>query len=186
MRLAQGLGTTDSVFEFTEGAPSTRLGARADFTKLSILWGGARRFDSLTVTLALRAQASMGKPVFNSEQLTLDGADALSGLSPGRYAVDEGGTLRAELGTDRLWASGGSIAPYFYASAGTGKVHGTTVVESSTLHAVGLGVGARLRSWRPASGGQSVAFAVEAGHSSVHAAQVYRNYRINLALTLGF
>ena len=113
--------------------------------KFNMTLGVVRRYAPFTVTLTGRAQSSFGNPVFNSEQLTLDGPEALSGLPPGRYAVDEGGTLRGEVGLDKPWAPGAAITPYAYVSAGAGRLHGTTAVEASTLRSSGAGLGARLR-----------------------------------------
>lgn len=110
--------------------PSTHEGARADFTKLNLTAGLNSQRGAVTASASLRGQISFGKPMFNSEQLGLEGGDAPSSLSPRSYALDEGVTLRGELARSMPIGASSDIAvfPYVFAAVGGGRLHNPIAV----------------------------------------------------------
>ncbi len=185
LRLSQGLGGIRSAFHVDDAVPGTRVGASSDFSRVNANLALGTSVGRMTVSLASRAQSSFGKPLFGSEQLTLDGTDALSGLSPGRYAVDEGATLRSELGT-MFGFPGIAVAPYALAALGWGRVHQPTAVEAPTLRAAALGVGVRLRIFGAPSPGRSALLVLETAHAQLAGLVTQRLARVNVALTWNF
>lgn len=165
--LSQGLAELPHLFTEVEDPPPSRDGAAAGFTKLSLTFATTASWPSVSAALSLRGQTSFGAPLFNSEQLSLDGADALSGLSPGSYAVDEGMTTRLELapaGRLKLPFTR-AITPYIFGAAGGGWIHNTTDVEDPVLAAAGLGAGLRLQLAPHPEMGDPLTLHLEAGHS---------------------
>lgn len=188
VKLSQGLGEARSVFSNVAGAPSTHQGAGAGFTKLDLTLGLTSQQDGVTASAFLRGQTSFGKPLFNSEQLALDGADALSSLPPGSYAVDEGATLRGELARPVFLRgiNGIALSSYVFAGLAAGRIHNPTAVEAANIRAANVGLGMRMRLWRGARDKQALGLGVEFGRAWVDAVRMERASRLNLNLTWNF
>lgn len=165
--LSQGLGDLPQFLAEADDPTPSRDGADAQFTKLSLTFATRANWRVLSGALSLRGQTSFGAPLFNSEQLSLDGTDALSGLSPGSYAVDEGMTARAEFtpagGLTLPFTS--RVEPYVFGAVGGGWLHNTTDVEDPLLGAAGLGAGLRLQLTPIPDMGDPISLHLEAGHS---------------------
>lgn len=184
--LSQGLGNIDSPFGGVEGAPPTHRGAKGEFTRASALAG--LRIQGLTrhASVAVRGQSSFGGPLLNSEQLNLDGPDGMSSLCPGEFAVDQGFTVRAELGS-RLQtpASLPAIAePYIFTAFGGGEVFDPG--GDRELRGAEVGVGVRMRFGRLGPRDTPVSLGFEVGRNWVNSAENQQEDRFNLLLGLSF
>ncbi|MGL9619412.1 ShlB/FhaC/HecB family hemolysin secretion/activation protein [Bradyrhizobium sp. U531] len=140
-----GLGGRDLADAASSGVPLSRLGASPEFTKLTgsfhlaqpLPWGA--RWDLIGA-----GQSSFGKPMLRSEQISLDGADAVSAFASGTLTADQGVTLRSELSRSfRLDAAGATLSPYVFGAAGRGWLANATVIERSTFSAGSVGAGLR-------------------------------------------
>src|SRR5262249_53228936 len=96
--LSEGLGGRSDVDAFLSGVPLSRIGAGPNFLKIN---GSAVASQPLPVGLSFnligQGQLSMGKPMLRSEQLAIDGSNAVSAFATGTINVDQGGTIRGEL-----------------------------------------------------------------------------------------
>ena len=126
--------------------PLFQPGATPLFSKLRL----AARYEQplpndLALTLAGRAQTSFGGSLPLPEQLSLDGADALSGFSDEMLNVDSGAVGRAEL--SRTFTSGSgpllTLAPYVFAAVGGGEHYQPFVNQTKYLRAESVGGGLR-------------------------------------------
>ena len=165
--ISQGLGDLPHFHPEPDDTPPSRDGADAGFTKLSVDVATTANWPVLSSGLSIKGQTSFGESLFNSEQLSLDGTDALSGLSPGSYAVDEGMTARIEFsptGGLKLPFSQ-SVTPYFFGAIGGGWLHNATDGEAPVLGAAGLGLGLRIEIAPHPKMGDPISLHLEAGHS---------------------
>ena len=146
--LSLGLGGRSEAEAAASGVPLSRAGAASDFTKMT---GYARisqplPWRDMSVDLIGSGQLSMGKPMLRSEQLALDGSDAVSAFAAGTFSVDEGGTLRGELSRSfgaRFEAANITFSPYLFGAGGRGWLANASSVEQSVINAGALGFGAR-------------------------------------------
>lgn len=186
--LSQGLGGIGSVFDGVADVPSTHPGATPDFTKGNITAGATKTGGRVVVSALLRAQTSFGQPLFNSEQFSLDGIDALSSLSPGVYAVDQGATLRTEVGGS--FPVGGAFStiatPYVFGAIGAGQTFDTTAAESATTRAGGIGAGVRAELWQSEDQTGSLSLGFEIGHSWIDAGTKTETSKVGLTLGWNF
>ena len=145
MTFSGGLGGRDGIDAATSGVPLSRLGASPDFTKVAgsfhlvqpLSWGF--RWDLIST-----GQASFDKPMLRSEQLSLDGGDAVSAFASGTLTADQGVTLRSELSRSfRLDAVGAALSPYVFGAAGRGWLANATVIERPVFNAGSVGAGVR-------------------------------------------
>lgn len=187
--LSQGLTGRNGAQAATTGVPLSQQGASPEFSKanLDLRILQPMPFDSQFALIG-HAQWSFGKPLFLAEQLSLDGADALSAFPSGTFSVDEGATLRGEfihpvgLAIDGVAAT---IAPYLFGAVGRGFVDEATAVEQSRIDAGSLGIGLRT--------GAGVAGAPYGGSFSIELARAFsdvaderQGYRGNIAFSVKF
>ena len=96
--VSQGLGGRTAADAAASGVPLSRLGAGPEFTKSNV---NARLSQPLPYELRLdligAGLYSLGKPMLRSEQIALDGSDAVSAFDSGSFTADQGVTLRGEL-----------------------------------------------------------------------------------------
>lgn len=183
LALSQGLGDLAPVFNRTDDPQPSRDGADGRFTKLGMTFATNANWPVLSAALSLRGQTSFGAPLFNSEQLSLDGTDALSGLSPGSYAVDEGMTARLECSptaaTSLPFAR--AVKPYVFGALGGGWLNNATEAEDPALGAAGLGIGLNLQIEPRAPIGNPLTLNLEAGHSWLSTGEANPT-RVNVSL----
>jgi hemolysin activation/secretion protein len=147
-QVSHGLGSLGALSTRPAGVLVSRLGATNDFTRLGLtLRGGLPVAQRLRLAVTARGQTTFGRPVFRSEQTTLEGGEALSAYTGGLTAVDSAVTGRAELA--RPFTIGASkaltqIAPYVFAAAGAGRIERPTVLEPSSITAAAAGIGVRI------------------------------------------
>src|SRR6202035_1956605 len=131
---------------------------------------------------------SFGKPLFLSEQFSLDGLDALSGYPSGTFNVDAGATLRGELARPFAFALQGGealVSPYLFAAGGRGILEEPTVVEQAAIGAASLGLG--LRTGANVTGAPfGGSFAIELARSFSNVPGEGQNYRGNVAFAVRF
>ena len=147
VNISQGLGGRSPGDAIASQVPLSRQGASPSFLKAS---GSIRLGQPLPAQWRLNivalGQTSRGTPLLRSEQFSLDGVDALSAFTPGTFSVDQGATVRGELGRVlyvSARSSSGSIAPYLFAAAGHGSLFDPTSAEQRTITAESLGIGTR-------------------------------------------
>lgn len=145
MTLSGGLGGRDVLDVASSGVPLSRLGASPDFTKVTgsfhlaqpMPWG--TRWDLIGT-----GQTTFNKPMLRSEQLSLEGADAVSAFASGTLTADQGVTLRSEWSRPfRLDAVRTTLSPYVFGAAGRGWLANATVVERPAFNAGSVGIGVR-------------------------------------------
>ena len=182
--LAQGLGDIDPLLDSNGDAPPTRDGADSYFTKLNATAGASSGWGPFDASLFLRGQTSFGQPLFNSEQFSIDGEDALSSLSPGSYSVDEGATARAEVSATRPLPQPlpGTITPYLYGALGGGWMRQASDVESDDLTAASLGGGLRIIYAPLPEKADPLQITLEAGRSWVETLSLDKSTRLNFTL----
>lgn len=169
------------------GVPLSRLDSSPDFNKLNFSaqlsqpLGGTWRLDLVGL-----GQASFGSAMMRSEQFSLDGIDALSAFAAGSLTVDQGATLRAEVGRPVFsWTSIGTvISPYLLAADGVGELLRPTAVETRWLHASTYGAG--MRSSIVSRAAPAADIALEVAHQEAHLPGIHENWRVNLVAGLRF
>jgi hemolysin activation/secretion protein len=186
LNVSRGLGDIASPFSGVAGAPPTHRGATGEFTRASALAG--MRIQGLTrhASVAVRGQSSFGEPLFNSEQLNLDGPDGMSSLCPGEFAVDQGFTVRAEFG-NRLQTPAslpGIAEPYIFAALGGGEVFDPG--GDRELRGAEVGFGFRMRFGRLGPRNTPVSLGFEYGRNWINSLENKRDDRANLLLGLSF
>lgn len=126
----------------------SRQGASPNFAKLggdSLLQIPLR---SVRLDLTLRGQTGFGEPLLLSEQFSLDSPNAISTPVSGRFLVDSGQTSRIEVVAPRAVAAFPNLEPYVFAAQGYGTRVLPTAVESRSVYAGAVGIGARLTAGR--------------------------------------
>ncbi|MBQ0960880.1 ShlB/FhaC/HecB family hemolysin secretion/activation protein [Ideonella sp. 4Y11] len=152
--LVQGLGGRDADQARAEGVPLSRQGAQPRFTRAlaTLRWVVPIAATGSRLDLNAAAQTAFGRPLLQSEQLSLDGPTAASGFLPGSLAVDAGTTLRAEwIQPYRLEQLGRSesLAPYLFVADARGRVFAPTALEAARLAVRSYGLGLRIESIGP-------------------------------------
>ncbi|MBI3699085.1 MAG: ShlB/FhaC/HecB family hemolysin secretion/activation protein [Afipia sp.] len=144
---SQGLGGRGSRDILMSGVPLSRLGASSEFSKFNANARLTQPFaDIVRLDVIAIGQFSMNKAMMRSEQLSLDGPEAVSAFSAGTLNADQGATLRAEISRSiatRFDRYDGTLSPYVFASAGRGWLANATAVEQAIINAGALGVGLR-------------------------------------------
>ncbi len=188
LQIARGLGEAKSLF--TDGKPTGQTGfvAPAVFTKVNATLSAGIRYSTLSAQLTARLQSALGKPLLAAEQLNLSGNDALSSLAAGALVIDQGGTLRAEAGTNRTLGHAVTV-PFFlygFAAYGTGSILAPTAVETPKLNADSVGVGARTQAVHFLRGRQAATFALEAGRNRTSVPNSRPTWRLSGSLAWSF
>lgn len=142
----QGIGGRRPDTTATSFVPISRQGTSPFFRKVSLdanlraSLGKSWQLDILT-----QSQFTFGKPVYSSEQISLEGTGGISGISPGTLTIDSGGTARAELSTGLLKGTKSSqLRPYAFAAVGGGELGQPTAVEHKSVFAAAFGAGVRV------------------------------------------
>lgn len=180
---SQGLGDLAPLFDDSGDPQPSRDGADGHFTKLGMTFAANASWRLMSAAISLKGQTSFGAPLYNSEQLSLDGSDALSALSPGSYAVDEGMTARLEFspsGSPKLPYTR-SVTPYVFGAVGGGWLNDASELEDSELGAAGIGAGLRLQLEPDPRIGNPLTLDLEAGHSWLSNGDVNPT-RVNVSL----
>jgi len=186
---SQGLGGRDRADAVASLVPLSRLGGDPDFSKLS---ASVRVVQSLPwemqFDLTARAQLAFNQPMLSSEQFSLDGLDQVSAFAAGTFNVDQGATLRGELGrsfgvSQDGW--GATLTPYLFASGGRGEILMATAVERAWIGAAALGVGLRIAG-DVADGAAKPIVSAEVGRSFSTVAGEREGWRGNLAVSVRF
>lgn len=188
LQISRGLGAAKSPFtmgELLDQGPSVAL---PEFTKINATLSAGVRRASLSAQLTVRLQSALGSALLAAEQFNLAGNDALSSLPAGALVIDQGGTVRAEAGTNRTLGHTVTAPIFFYGfwAYGTGRVMAPTGAETAKLNANSLGVGARTQAIHFLQGRQAVTFALEAGRNQTSAANSQANWRVNGSLAWSF
>ena len=145
-----GFGAITPAEAVRSGVSFSRIGANPGFEKIA---GSGRVIvpldEHFQLSLAASGQTTFGKPVFRSEQFSLEGSDALSAYLGGETAVDAGIVGRTELSyISRTAPSDGVdtvLAPYVFAAWGAGRIENPTAVERRSIRAANFGAGLRAR-----------------------------------------
>jgi len=144
---SQGLVGRGLIDILMSGVPLSRLGASSEFSKFNANARVTQPFaDIMKLDLIAIGQFSMNKAMMRSEQLSLDGPEAVSAFSAGTLNADQGATLRAEMSrpiATRFDRFDGTLSPYVFASAGRGWLVNATAVEQAIINAGAVGVGLR-------------------------------------------
>ncbi|WP_284275850.1 ShlB/FhaC/HecB family hemolysin secretion/activation protein [Bradyrhizobium iriomotense] len=140
-----GLGGRSVTDAAASGVPLSRLGAGPDFAKLA---GDLRISQALPAGLRWDVicigQTTFGKPIFRSEQISLDGSDLISAFASGTFTADQGATLRSELARPfGINAFNTTVSPYVFGAIGRGWLANTTIVERPAFNAGAAGLGLR-------------------------------------------
>ncbi len=127
--------------------PLSRPGASPDFNKLKAeVHVNQPLPEAFQLALIGRAQTGFGSPLMMTEQLSLDGVDAVSGFGAGELYVDRGAMGRAELQHPfnvTLGGAAGTLTPYLFGAGGGGVHEQPEVGESRNVRAVSYGGGVR-------------------------------------------
>jgi hemolysin activation/secretion protein len=169
------------------GVPLSRQGSSPDFNKLNLSMhvsqplGSNWRLDVIGL-----AQESFGSPMMRSEQFSLDGIDALSAFAAGSLTVDQGVTLRTEVGRPLFnWTSRGAVvSPYLLAAAGVGELLQPTAVETRWEHASTFGAG--MRATIDAPWASSAQFGFEVARQQANLPGIHNDWRANVIAGLRF
>jgi hemolysin activation/secretion protein len=189
LTLSQGIAGRDGADAERTGVPLTRQGAEPGFTKLVAGLRGGVVVGPIAFAAIARGQSSFGQPLYSSEQMSLDGADAVSGFDAGDLSVDEGATLRLELSPARAYplAWGITVVPYVFAAHGVGYLRGPTAVEQSFQRASSAGIGFRSELGTLIPGTAGTSLRVEYARSdSDPAVSGHGGHRVTLGLMTRF
>ena len=171
-QFSQGLGGRDSADAKTSGIPLSRTGTTPYFHKLSLDGRiGQAVVDGIRLDVIAHSQFGFGKPQMTSEQISLEGTDAVTGAQPVSFNVDTGVSLRGELGRSFvLSGKDGSISaePYVFVAGGAGHLYQASAVEKTSgaadARAGGFGAGLRITFDR-AHGFSGASLGVEVGQA---------------------
>ena len=186
---SQGLGGRDRADAVASLVPLSRLGGDPDFSKLSASVRVVQTLPwEMQFDLTARAQWAFNQPMLSSEQFSLDGLDQVSAFAAGTFNVDQGATLRGELGRSfgvsrDGW--GATLTPYLFASGGRGEILMPTAVERAWISAAASGVGLRIAG-DVADGAVKPIISAEVGRSFSTVAGEREGWRGNLAVSVRF
>jgi hemolysin activation/secretion protein len=187
--LSQGLGGRTEADAIASGVPLSRAGASPDFTKItgnvrvSQPLPGDMRFDLIGL-----GQLSMGKPMMRSEQLALDGTEALSAFAAGTFNADQGATLRGELArpiATRFGTVSATLSPYLFGAVGRGWLCNITSIEQPVISAGAIGFGAR-SIIDVAAGAPSLSFGLELARQFTDVTGSREGWRANVNALVTF
>jgi hemolysin activation/secretion protein len=187
--LSEGLGGRSDVQALASGVPLSRQGTSPEFFKIngsaaaSQPLPGELRFD-----LTGLAQLSMGKPMFRSEQFSMDGSNAVSAFAAGTINADQGATLRGELArpfSERFYFTGGTMTPYVFGAIGYGQLFDVTAVEQAKFYAEALGFGVRT-SFQPSAGSPCLNIGLEVARQLTDIQGLRQGWRGNVIASMEF
>ena len=187
--VSQGLGGRTAADAAASGVPLSRLGAGPEFTKLT---ANARLSQPLPYEMRLdligAGQYSLGKPMLRSEQIALDGSDAVSSFASGSFTTDQGVTLRGEL--TRPFAvsfndANAVVSPSLFSSYGRGWLMDATSVEQSVINASAFGLGVRVTA-EAKQGLPAASLAIELGRGFTDMAGLRQGWRANVTASTTF
>lgn len=149
VEFSQGLGDFGARSQarvLAEDVPYSREGARNDFSLLQV---DAHVLSPLgpsaSLALFLKGQTSFGRPVFRTEQVSLEGEGGLSAYVGGVTAADSGAVGRVEI-ANRIALdprTSDAVSPYAFVAAGAGRIERPSLVEPGAFGSVSLGLGTR-------------------------------------------
>lgn len=188
VQLSQGLGKLGGLAlkDLPAGQGYSRAGSTHAFTKASFaarlrgpLGGG------VIGAATLRGQTAFGAGLPRSEQVVLEGPEAVSAWVGGATSLDSGASLRGELQRPLALPAGQGFAlqaaPYLFVAAGAGSLAHPTELEQRSLRvgAVGAGLRLSLPQWGATLSG-------EYARGFANVAALNRVNRLNLALAVRF
>lgn len=188
-QLSKGLGGRNAEDAITSRVPLSRISATPDFVKLAATARLSQplpagfRFDVIGTS-----QITGGKAMLRSEQLSLDGSDALSAFASGTLNADEGFTLRGELAYPfvfNAFGTGAAASPYLFAAGGRGWIASPSAVEQAALNAGAVGTGVRSSVSIPGSSADA-SLAVEIARGFTDVSGVRQGWRANVLGTVSF
>lgn len=166
--ISHGLTGRDGASAAASQIALSRQGAGPSFTKANVSLQWAQTLPAaLQLSFGAFGQTSFGRPLLTTEALSLDGPAALSGFPSGTFTVDEGVTVRAELGRNSVVPVEGfraSVSPYVFAAAAHGLIDQATAAQRANEDAGSLGAGVRTAldsqgaAWRPQFGAEVARF----------------------------
>lgn len=191
--VSQGMGGRSDSDVILSSIPLSRSGASPHFTKANLTARYTHPFaDKFLFDLYGSGQWSLGKPLFRSEQLSLDGGDGVSAFSAGTLNSDTGGVVRAEVSRPfdvvfpvRRDTPPGFISPYLFAATGRGWYLGAAGVEQSVITASALGVGVR-GGVSPTYRSPGFSFGVEIARQFTNVLNERQGWRANVFASVAF
>ena len=181
--LSQGLGGRTATDAATSNIPLSRLGAGPDFTKLTVNTRLSQPLPGeLRLDLIGAGQDSFGQPMLRSEQIALDGSDAVSAFAAGSFTADQGVTARGELVRPfpvSINATGATVSPYLFGSLGRGWLLDATSVEQSVINASAFGVGIR-GNVDAKDGLPAASLAIELARGTTDVSGIRQGWRVNV------
>ncbi len=142
-----GLGAR-SAADATPLLPLSRQGADADFQKLEVQASYSQPLAThLGLDLYARAQTSFGKPLLQSEQIGLVGANGLSSFDAGALQGDSGYVVRGEVSSPWYVPFAGgivSLSPYVFGAVGQVHLEMPTALETADIVGASYGLGLKV------------------------------------------
>jgi hemolysin activation/secretion protein len=186
---SRGLSGRDGADAAADGVPLSRQGASPFFAKGNLDAHLVQPLpEAFQFNLFGRAQTSFGQPLLQPEQFQLDGPLAVSGYPIGTLNVDEGASLRGELGRP-FFAPGGPVplvlTPYIFGAFGIGRLIEPTVLEVAVVRAGSFGAGLRSGFDMP-NGYQGASLGLEVARQYSDLETVPHGWRFNAILNLRF
>jgi hemolysin activation/secretion protein len=187
--LSQGLAGRGATDAATSNVPLSRQGAGPRFTKFNV---NARLSQPLPAEVRLdligAGQYSFGQAMLRSEQMALDGNDAVSAFATGTFTIDQGMTVRGELVRPfpvSLNDVNTVVSPYVFVAGGRGWLVNPTSVEQPIVDAGAVGSGLR-GNVEAKAGLPSASLALEVARSYTDLASIRQGWRVNVNASAGF
>jgi len=143
--VSRGLAGRSAAKAIEAGLPLSSVDAASDFTKVGATFHVTQPLPGgLRLDVNGQAQSSLGKPMLKAEQFSLSDNGAVSAFADGTFNVDQGETLRAELGRGFVLPAFDttiSLTPYVFGAAGRGHLVRATQLEQPVIDAAAFGVG---------------------------------------------
>lgn len=176
-----GLGARDAR-NASLAEPVSRTLAPADFTKVEVTLDAVSALAGRwTVAARAQGQASLGGPLFGSEQMAITGPRALSGYDLGGLSGDNAAFARVELRYGFDLGKTATFEPYAFGASGVVQRLQPTAVETGVIHAASLGAGARVT---VATNGRP--FRIEGEIARGFSDTLSGNWRFNIGVTVSF
>lgn len=177
--------------EGTTALPLSQQGASPVFDKILVAATVHQPLPgAFDLAVIGRAQTSFGTPLMLAEQFGLDGVDALSSFASGTFSVDEGMTLRGELGHSFLLPAGLAppldLSPYVYGAVGRGVIDQATAAQKGVIEAASAGVGIRTAAASTPGLPLGSNLAAEFGRQFSDVPGERGGYRVNVMLNVTF
>lgn len=188
-QLSKGLGGRSADDAVASGVPLSRLGATPDFVKLA---ANARLAQPLPAgfrfDLIGAGQFTAGKPMFRSEQMSLDTSEAVSAFASGTLNADQALTLRGELAHPfalSLFGASAAVSPYLFSAAGRGWLANATALEQRSFNAAAVGTGVR-SNVAIAATPQNASIALEVARAYTDLNGIRQGWRANVVGAVAF